>query len=147
MPLLLRADKVPTVPDAKLPNTDTTPRMLEPIERFGAFLVRHTEHFGHFLHFVWRVVIAVVTRPGSWAKWPRLSQQLDLIGTRSAPVLALTGLFIGAVLAIEGFDQFAQFGLEQRLGAVVNISVVKQIGPVLAAVMPAGRVGDRQSAV
>lgn len=129
------------MPETRPAKAETTPRVLEPIEQFGAFLVRHTEHFGQFLHFTWRVVIAVLTRPGSWAKWPRLSQQLDLIGTRSAPVLALTGLFIGAVLAIEGFDQFAQFGLEQRLGAVVNISVVKQIGPVLAAVMLAGRVG------
>lgn len=57
------------------------------------------------------------------------------------PVLALTGLFIGAVLAIEGYGQFAAFGQEQRLGGVVNISIVKQIGPVLAAVMLAGRVG------
>lgn len=111
------------------------------IERLGAFFALHIANFGAFLGFSHRVMVAILSRPGSWAKWPRLSQQLDLIGTRSAPVLALTGLFIGAVLAIEGFDQFAQFGLEQRLGAVVNISVVKQIGPVLAAVMLAGRVG------
>ncbi|MFG0293497.1 MAG: MlaE family ABC transporter permease [Phycisphaerales bacterium JB050] len=132
---------VAIVPDANANNSSATPPMLEPIERFGAFLVRHTERYGLFLQFSWRVLVAICTRPGSWAKWPRLSQQLDLIGTRSAPVLALTGLFIGAVLAIESFDLFAQFGLEQRLGAGVNISVVKQIGPVLAAVMLAGRVG------
>ena len=97
--------------------------------------------FGAFLRFTWQVLRYILLRPDSWGRWPRLSQQLDLIGTRSALVLALTGLFIGAVLAIEGFDQFATFGLEQRLGGVVNISVVKQIGPVLAAVMLAGRVG------
>jgi phospholipid/cholesterol/gamma-HCH transport system permease protein len=117
------------------------PGALEPIARFGAAISSHVIRFGDFLRFTWSVALAVLFRPDSWGRWPRLSQQLDLIGTRSAPVLALTGLFIGAVLAIEGFDQFAQFGLEQRLGAVVNISVVKQIGPVLAAVMLAGRVG------
>lgn len=111
------------------------------VERFGGSVARVTGNFGAFLRFSWQVMRSITLRPGSWGRWSRLSQQLDLIGTRSAPVLALTGLFIGAVLAIEGYDQFATFGLEQRLGAVVNISVVKQIGPVLAAVMLAGRVG------
>ena len=45
------------------------------------------------------------------------------------------------ILALEGFDQFAALGQESRLGSVINISVTKQIGPVLAAVMVAGRVG------
>lgn len=111
------------------------------IERFGGHIARRVSAFGAFVRFSGLLLAALIGKPSSWAKWPRLSQQLDLIGTRSAPVLALTGIFIGAVLAIEGFDQFAQFGLEQRLGGVVNISVVKQIGPVLAAVMLAGRVG------
>ncbi len=117
------------------------PGAFDPVARLGASISSQIIRFGDFLRFSWSVVVAVLCRPDSWGRWSRLSQQLDLIGTRSAPVLALTGLFIGAVLAIEGFDQFAQFGLEQRLGAVVNISVVKQIGPVLAAVMLAGRVG------
>lgn len=45
------------------------------------------------------------------------------------------------ILALEGYNQFQAIGQEGRLGAVINISVVKQIGPVLAAVMVAGRVG------
>ncbi len=63
------------------------------------------------------------------------------VGTKSVPVVSITGAFIGMVLAIEGYTQFKNLGQEQRLGAVINVSVVKQIGPVLAAVMLAGRVG------
>ncbi len=59
----------------------------------------------------------------------------------SVPVLALTGSFIGNILAIEGYLQFASIGQEGRLGGVINVSIIKQIGPVLAAVMLAGRVG------
>jgi len=56
-------------------------------------------------------------------------------------VLILTGAVTGAILAIEGYDQFAALGQQDRLGMVVNISIVKQIGPLLAAIMLAGRVG------
>jgi len=63
------------------------------------------------------------------------------VGSTSTPVLALTGLFIGAVLALESWSAFASIGQENRLGGVINLSVVKQIGPVLAGVMLAGRIG------
>jgi phospholipid/cholesterol/gamma-HCH transport system permease protein len=58
----------------------------------------------------------------------------------------ITGAFIGAVLAIEAHPQFQALGLAARIGPVINISVVKQIGPVLTAVMLAGRVGGALTA-
>src|SRR6185436_13069592 len=54
--------------------------------------------------------------------------------------------FIGMVMAIETHAQFKAIGQEVRLGSVINLSVVKQIGPVLAAVMLAGRVGGALTA-
>lgn len=111
------------------------------LARFGAFIIDQIGAFGAFARFAGAALAAIVTGIGSWARWSRLGVQLYLVGTRSVPVLALVGAFIGAILAIEGYDQFAAFGQEHRLGAVVNISIVKQIGPVLAAVMLAGRVG------
>ena len=68
------------------------------------------------------------------------------MGTCSAPVVMLLGAFVGMVLSVEMFDQFARFGQESRLGGVINLSVVRHIGPVLAAVMLAGRVGGSVSA-
>jgi phospholipid/cholesterol/gamma-HCH transport system permease protein len=67
--------------------------------------------------------------------------QMYEMGTRSIPVVLITGGFIGAVLAIETYPQFQQIGIADRLGAVIVVSVVKQIGPILTAIMLSGRVG------
>lgn len=72
--------------------------------------------------------------------------QLYQIGSRSIGVVMIVGMFIGMVMAIETYAQFAAIGQEARLGGIIGISVVKQIGPVLAAVMIAGRVGGSVSA-
>jgi phospholipid/cholesterol/gamma-HCH transport system permease protein len=63
------------------------------------------------------------------------------VGVSSLPVVALTGTFIGMVLAVETYYQFRQLGLETRMGGVINKSLACELGPVLAATMLAGRVG------
>ena len=68
------------------------------------------------------------------------------IGVMSLPVVALTGLFIGMVLAVQSYAQFKALGLETRLGSVINLSLVRELGPVLAATMLAGRVGSAMAA-
>lgn len=68
------------------------------------------------------------------------------IGVLSLPVVALTGTFIGMVLAVQSYAQFRMLGLETRLGAVINMSLVRELGPVLAATMLAGRVGSSMAA-
>ncbi len=68
------------------------------------------------------------------------------IGVLSLPVVALTGMFIGMVLAVQSHSQFRQLNLETRLGAVINMSLVRELGPVLAATMLAGRVGSAMAA-
>ena len=64
------------------------------------------------------------------------------IGVLSLPVVMLTGCFIGMVLAVQSYSQFKVVSLETRLGAMINMSLVKELGPVLAATMLAGRVGS-----
>ena len=68
------------------------------------------------------------------------------IGVLSLPVVALTGTFIGMVLAVQSYSQFRALRLETRLGAVINMSLVRELGPVLAATMLAGRVGGAMAA-
>jgi phospholipid/cholesterol/gamma-HCH transport system permease protein len=68
------------------------------------------------------------------------------VGTRSVPVVAVTGAFIGMVLSIESITQLKTVEQENRIGSIINVSVVKQIGPVLAAVMLAGRIGGALTA-
>ena len=68
------------------------------------------------------------------------------IGVLSLPVVALTGTFIGMVLAVQSYGQFRMLHMEARLGAVINMSLVRELGPVLAATMLAGRVGSAMAA-
>jgi phospholipid/cholesterol/gamma-HCH transport system permease protein len=75
-----------------------------------------------------------------------LLPSLYAVGVRSVPVVAVTGLFIGMVLAVQSYVEFHQIGLATHLGAIINISVVRELGPVLAATMLAGRVGSAMAA-
>jgi phospholipid/cholesterol/gamma-HCH transport system permease protein len=68
------------------------------------------------------------------------------VGVRSLPVVALVGTFIGMVLAVQSYAQFAHIGLQTRLGGVINMSLVTELGPVLAGTMLAGRVGSAMAA-
>ena len=79
-------------------------------------------------------------------RWLVLVPNFYAIGVSSVPVVAITGTFIGMVLAVQAHSQFAMMGLATRLGSVINISLVKELGPVLAATMLAGRVGSAMSA-
>jgi phospholipid/cholesterol/gamma-HCH transport system permease protein len=68
------------------------------------------------------------------------------VGVNSIPVVMITGAFIGMVLAVQAYSEFAHLGLATRLGQIINISVVRELGPVLAAVMLAGRIGSAMAA-
>lgn len=107
---------------------------------FGARVSRSLAGAGNFAKFTTDTLRGLIFF-WTWLRWDRLARQLFFIGTMSVPVLAITGSFIGMILAIEGYLQFAAIGQEARLGGVINISLTKQIGPVLAAVILAGRVG------
>lgn len=83
----------------------------------------------------------------SWqfARWPSrrlVVASLHQIGVRSLPVICLTGAFIGMVLAVQAYYQFRTFGMESRLGVMINLSMYRELGPVLAATMLAGRIGS-----
>lgn len=68
------------------------------------------------------------------------------IGVKSVPVVVVTGVFIGMVLAVQAYAQFHAIGLDTMLGSMLNVSVIRELGPVLAAVMLAGRVGGAMAA-
>ena len=109
----------------------------------GALVVDSTASIGSFAIFSWKTFAWMFTRfPRGETLLPNFYQ----IGVLSLPVVALTGTFIGMVLAVQSYAQFRQLGLETRLGAVINMSLVRELGPVLAATMLAGRVGSAMAA-
>ena len=68
------------------------------------------------------------------------------VGVRSVPVVLVTGSFIGMVLAVQTYTQFKLMHMESRLGAIITMTLVSELGPVLAATMLAGRVGSALAA-
>jgi len=120
--------------------------LLGGIGKLGEVAVDGITGVGAFVRFTLAVLLRFVRMPGTWLRRHRLAPQLFRVGVASIPVVGLTGAFIGMVMALESYAEFAAIGQEGRLGAVINISVIKQIGPVLAAVMVAGRVGGALAA-
>ena len=101
---------------------------------------------GRFARFLWHTAAALLHSIFVRRTWPLVWIQVNIIGVRSVPVIMTTGGFVGMTLAYQAYDQLAGMGLEEHLGALVNISVVKELGPVLAGVMLAGRVGGALTA-
>ena len=115
------------------------------IERIGRDTNNALAAFGDFSIFAFRTFRWLLT----WVKWKNIRQLFPLmyeVGVRSVPVISVTGAFIGMVMAVETYTQFKSIGQEERIGSIISLSVVKQIGPVLAAVMLAGRIGGALTA-
>jgi phospholipid/cholesterol/gamma-HCH transport system permease protein len=71
-----------------------------------------------------------------------LIQQMDAIGVQSIPIVLLTGFFTGMVLALQASVQLKTFGATMYIGRLVAASMIRELGPVLAGLMVAGRVGS-----
>jgi len=121
-------------------------RAINAFSHFGLTVGLVLDGFGRFSLFAMNALRIVFTDPSSWMRWRQIGGPLYSVGAASVAVVAITGAFIGMILALEGYDQFAALGQEQQMGGVINAAVTKQIGPVLAAVMLAGRVGGSLAA-
>jgi phospholipid/cholesterol/gamma-HCH transport system permease protein len=73
-------------------------------------------------------------------------QQMDLIGVGSLPIIILTGFFTGGVLVVQGYQTLAYYGGQSETGKLVASTLIRELGPVLSALMVAGRVGSSISA-
>ncbi|MBA3313025.1 MAG: ABC transporter permease [Planctomycetota bacterium] len=116
----------------------TRPPIDTPVHALGRVILNAVSAVGDLTLF------ALALARGLVAGAPRrdvLLPAMYQIGVLSVPVVLITGAFIGMVLAVQGFDQLRMMHMESRLGSVINVSLVKELGPVLAAVMLAGRVG------
>lgn len=102
-----------------------------------------TAGLGDWTLFSLRAITGVFTRH---MKARELLHTCFEFGYQSLGVVALTGVFIGMVLAVQAYAQFQTLGLETSIGSVIHMSVVRELGPVLAAVMLAGRIGTGMAA-
>ena len=112
----------------------------------GARTVASVSAFGQFGVFGWQMIRWLL--PGSLRlrTWLRAMPLFYEVGNRTLPVIMITGTFVGLVLAVQSYDQLKAAGFEQRMGVLVTITLVQELGPVLAGVMVAGRVGGALTA-
>lgn len=112
------------------------------IHEVGRIAIDGVVAVGDLTGFIARLISQLPRMPRSKVLWPIMHD----VGVQSLPVILVTGLFIGMVLAVQTFDTLRLMHVESRLGSVVNVSLVKELGPVLAATMLAGRIGSRIAA-
>ena len=72
----------------------------------------------------------------------RLVKEIEFIGSKSFLIVFITGIFTGMVLGLQGYYSLSQFGAEAALGVMVALSIIRELGPVLCALMVTGRAGS-----
>jgi phospholipid/cholesterol/gamma-HCH transport system permease protein len=96
------------------------------------------EWFGDLGIFFWRVVRAAVTPPFELGE---LFRQLDEIGSKSLPLVALAGAATGVVLSLQARFSLTRFGAKSLLPAAIVFSIVRETGPIITGLVVSGRVG------
>jgi phospholipid/cholesterol/gamma-HCH transport system permease protein len=113
------------------------------IERLGAFVIDGLTALGDFVIFLATALLYALRPP---YKVRLLIRQLRSIGADSFFLVGLIGLFTGMVLGLQGYNTLSRFGSEGALGTVVALVLVRELGPVLAALMVAARAGSAMAA-
>lgn len=88
---------------------------------------------------VWRAFLSIFSAPRYVAEWVR---QMDLIGVGSLPIVLLTGFFTGGVLVLQTFPTLQYYSIQNESGRSVATSLIRELGPVLTALMVSGRIGS-----
>jgi len=112
-------------------------------ETVGSGVLRVLEEFGRFFQMLGRVATWAMRPPYDA---PELMRQMVRVGWDSVPVVFLTTLFTGMVMALQTFNGFSRFHAEGFVGSVVALSLTRELSPVLTALMVTGRVGSSMAA-
>jgi phospholipid/cholesterol/gamma-HCH transport system permease protein len=107
-----------------------------PVETFLA-------EVGRFFEILWRVVLWTPRPPYDLRE---LLRQMVRVGVDSVPVVLLTALFTGAVMALQTFATLKRFNAESFVGSLVALSMVRELSPVIASLLIAGRCGSAMGA-
>ena len=109
----------------------------------GAWLRRSVQDLG----FAVRSFFIIIASSGGLWRRPRLvTEQLFFIGNRSLVITVVSGLFVGMVLGLQGYYTLTTYGAEQSLGLLVALSLTRELGPVVTALLFAGRAGTSLTA-
>ena len=108
------------------------------VGRIAVRIVRRVGRFGFFsVHLLARL---------HRASFAQIVRQINFIGNYSLLIIAVSGLFVGFVLGLQGYYTLVRYGSEQALGVLVALSLVRELGPVVTALLFAGRAGTALTA-
>jgi len=113
------------------------------IASLGAYALSVIREMGRMVLFIAQTIIWMVRPP---FRFFQLLKQMHFIGVKSLFVIVLTGIFTGMVLGLQGYYSLRKFGAEGLLGSAVALSIIRELGPVLSALMVTGRAGSAMTA-
>ncbi|MCE5312242.1 MAG: ABC transporter permease [Nitrospiraceae bacterium] len=117
--------------------------MIRAIEYIGTLAIRFTEEIGRTWMLFVETVAQIFKKP---FEADNLLKQMVEIGVRSLPVVLITAVFTGMVMAVQSYTGFKRFGAQSVVGFVVSLSMVRELGPVLTGLIVAGRAGASMAA-
>lgn len=117
--------------------------MIKFVSSIGRSVIDFTRTFGRASFMLWG---ALVGKPAFRKHAPLLIKQLYVLGVQSLLIIMLSGLFIGMVLGLQGYVVLVDFSAETSLGQLVSLSLLRELGPVVTALLFAGRAGSALTA-
>ncbi len=113
------------------------------ISRLGAAAIGTVMGLGVFARFVGSLLLLA---PKALLRPRLITEQIHFIGNYSLVIIVVSGLFVGFVLGLQGYYTLNRYGAEQALGLLVTLSLVRELGPVVSALLFAGRAGTSLTA-
>ncbi len=104
----------------------------------GQNAIQVVQNIGRYIIFNYKILVALFQRPFYWHIFIK---QLINMGYYSLPVVGMTAIFTGAVLALQSYTGFSRMHAEGAIASVVVMSITRELGPVLVGLMLAGRIG------
>jgi phospholipid/cholesterol/gamma-HCH transport system permease protein len=117
--------------------------MIGAISSLGATVGRFIDELGRISIFGSKTTAAVVMPP---ARAGRVLDEMFNLGVLSLEIICVSGLAVGMVLGLQGYNTLVRFGAEESLGAVVGLSLIRELGPVFTALLTTGRAGSATTA-
>jgi phospholipid/cholesterol/gamma-HCH transport system permease protein len=117
--------------------------MPRPIQDLGWAVSRFLADLGGLAVFALQVVRATIVPP--W-RFRLFLDEMYKLGVLSLVIICVCGLAVGMVLGLQGYNTLVRFGAAESLGAVVGLSLVRELGPVLTALLATGRAGSATAA-
>jgi phospholipid/cholesterol/gamma-HCH transport system permease protein len=109
----------------------------------GAKLRTKVADLGFGARLLWRLVRLWLL---TFKRMPLVTEQIHFLGNHSLAIIVVSGLFVGFVLSLQGYYILQRYGSSEALGLMVNLSLVRELGPVVTALLFAGRAGTSLTA-